>query len=51
MGRMLSTRVLGLAAGYFDCSNSKDLLRDPMLGLGAGNRALGLPSPPTLSRF
>lgn len=49
--RLLATRVLGLAAGYFDCSDSKDLRGDPMLRLAAGGRDLDLPSQPTLSRF
>ena len=49
--RLLATRVLGLAAGYFDCSDSGDLRSDPMPRLGVGDRELDLPSQPTLSRF
>ena len=51
MEHMLSIRVIGLAADSFDCSDSKDIHRDPMLRFGASIRSLNLPSRPMLSRF
>jgi hypothetical protein len=51
MGELVSARVLGIAQGYEDCNDFKELRKDPLFQTTVGEVGRELASQPTLSRF